>query len=181
MANISYLARGVAALTLKGLFQDIGLPLTELFKEEFTRLHKIQKKSQTDRRRLTVVITFLGELVNFRVAGPQFMFDVLRLCLDDFDRSIELACHALEVCGHFLYRNSASQDMTTTLVETMFKIKNARGNIDTQVSTMVDNAYNMCRPPVLVNKEIIKKPPLHQYIERLLYQDIGVMAVEKVV
>ena len=48
---------------------------------------------------------------------------------------------------------------------------------------MVDNAYNACKPPVLVkNREVEQKPIMHQYIERLLFVEIGSkMSADKVI
>lgn len=175
MRNMPYVARAVAALTLKGLCVDVGPPLTEKLTEEFGRLLQERRWNASDKPRMSVMIKLLAELVNFRVAAPSTMFGLIRGCLDDFDRSIELACIALDICGHFLYRNSESKESITQIVEVVFKMKNSKSDVKPDISMMVDNAYNACKPPVLVNREVEQKPVMHQYIERLLFVEIGTM------
>ncbi|CAI5975264.1 unnamed protein product, partial [Closterium sp. NIES-64] len=65
------------------------------------------------------------------------------------------------------------------MLDIIQRLKNAR-SFDAHHSTLIDNAYFLCRPPDRVAKVVKTYPPLHQYIRKLLYADLSKSTVEKV-
>ena len=58
--------------------------------------------------------------------------------------------------------------------------KKAALHLDGRYNTMIENAYYYCNPPE-VSKEVKKeRPPMQQYIRRLLYKDLSKITTEKV-
>ena len=58
--------------------------------------------------------------------------------------------------------------------------KKAALHLDGRYNTMIENAYYYCNPPE-VSREVKKeRPPMHQYIRRLLYKDLSKITTEKV-
>ena len=58
--------------------------------------------------------------------------------------------------------------------------KKAAMHFDQRYMTMIENAYYYSNPPE-VKKEAVKvRPPLHEYIRKLLYKDLNKITTEKV-
>lgn len=83
-------------------------------------------------------------------------------CLDDFNHhNIDVACNLLETCGRFLYRSPETTIRMTNMLEILMRLKNVK-NLDPRHSTLVENAYYLCKPPERSARVSKSRPPLHQ-------------------
>ena len=58
--------------------------------------------------------------------------------------------------------------------------KKAALHLDSRYSTMIENAYYYSNPPD-VKSEVRKiRPPMHEYLRKLLYKDLSKITTEKV-
>lgn len=53
-------------------------------------------------------------------------------------------------------------------------------HLDARYVTMVENAYYYCNPPPVEKMVKKKRPPLQEYIRKLLYKDLSKVTTEKV-
>uniref|UniRef100_A0A672QXI5 UPF2 regulator of nonsense mediated mRNA decay n=1 Tax=Sinocyclocheilus grahami TaxID=75366 RepID=A0A672QXI5_SINGR len=123
---------------------------------------------------------------DFRFHVSVFLITSLTLCvfvqmlLSDFSHHhIEMACTLLETCGRFLFRSPESHLRTSVLLEQMMRKKQAQ-HLDVRYVTMVENAYYYCNPPPMEKTVRKKRPPLQEYIRKLLYKDLSKVTTEKV-
>lgn len=85
-------------------------------------------------------------------------------CLDDFSHhNIDVACNLLETCGRFLYRSSETTVRMGNMLEILMRLKNVK-NLDPRHSTLVENAYYLCKPPERSARIAKVRPPLHQVL-----------------
>lgn len=58
--------------------------------------------------------------------------------------------------------------------------KKAALHLDSRYTTMIENAYYYSNPPEV--PQMVKKirPPIHEYIRKLLYKDLSKVTTEKV-
>ncbi|OEL33050.1 Regulator of nonsense transcripts UPF2 [Dichanthelium oligosanthes] len=125
-------------------------------------------------------IRFIGELCKFKMAPPTLVFSCLKACLDDFSHhNIDVACNLLETCGRFLYRSPETTIRMANMLEILMRLKNVK-NLDPRHSTLVENAYYLCKPPERSARISKVRPPLHQYIRKLLFSDLDKSTVEHV-
>eukprot|EP00897_Mesotaenium_endlicherianum_P004511 jgi/Mesen1/4088/ME000214S03269 len=173
---LPYYSRMVATLSL--CIKDIAPHLVQMLEEEFHFL--LNKKDQINIESKIKNARFLGELAKFKVASPGLIFNCLKACLDDFrHHSIDMACALLETCGRYLYRTPQARVRMGNMLDIMVRLKNAR-NLDARHTTLVDNAYYMCRPPERSAQKIKIHPPLHQYMKKLLIADLERSSIERV-
>lgn len=53
-------------------------------------------------------------------------------------------------------------------------------HLDARYVTMVENAYYYCNPPPVEKAVRKRRPPLQEYIRKLLYKDLSKVTTEKV-
>lgn len=53
-------------------------------------------------------------------------------------------------------------------------------HLDSRYETMVENAYFYSNPPDTAQTGRPERPPMHNYIRRLLYKDLSKITTEKV-
>lgn len=83
-------------------------------------------------------------------------------CLDDFSHhNIDVACNLLETSGRFLYRSPETTVRMANMLEILMRLKNVK-NLDPRHSTLVENAYYLCKPPERSARVAKVRPPLHQ-------------------
>ncbi|GJN21643.1 hypothetical protein PR202_gb09138 [Eleusine coracana subsp. coracana] len=112
-------------------------------------------------------IRFIGELCKFKMAPPALVFSCLKACLDDFSHhNIDVACNLLETCGRFLYRSPETTIRMANMLEILMRLKNVK-NLDPRHSTLVENAYYLCKPPERSARVAKVRPPLHQVLEEI--------------
>ncbi|CAI9091024.1 OLC1v1025941C1 [Oldenlandia corymbosa var. corymbosa] len=173
---LPYYSRMVA--TLSTCMKDVSSMLLQLLEEEFNFL--INKKDQMNIETKIRNIRFIGELCKFKIASPGLVFSCLKACLDEFSHhNIDVACNLLETCGRFLYRSPETTVRMANMLEILMRLKNVK-NLDPRHSTLVENAYYLCKPPERSARVSKVRPPLHQYIRKLLFSDLDKSSIEHV-
>ncbi|KAG7276632.1 hypothetical protein CRUP_025856 [Coryphaenoides rupestris] len=123
---------------------------------------------------------FRFHLAKFKMFSKTDTLHCLKMLLSDFSHHhIEMACTLLETCGRFLFRSPESHLRTSVLLEQMMRKKQAQ-HLDARYITMVENAYYYCNPPPMEKTVRKRRPPLHEYIRKLLYKDLSKVTTEKV-
>ncbi|KAA8525750.1 hypothetical protein F0562_007599 [Nyssa sinensis] len=164
--------------TLSTCMKDVSSMLLQLLEEEFNFL--INKKDQMNIETKIRNIRFIGELCKFKIAPAGLVFSCLKACLDDFTHhNIDVACNLLETCGRFLYRSPETTVRMANMLEILMRLKNVK-NLDPRHSTLVENAYYLCKPPERSARVSKVRPPLHQYIRKLLFSDLDKSSIEHV-
>ncbi|KAI9082787.1 hypothetical protein K1719_035244 [Acacia pycnantha] len=173
---LPYYSRMVA--TLSTCMKDVSSMLLQMLEEEFNFL--INKKDQMNIETKIRNIRFIGELCKFKIAPAGLVFSCLKACLDDFTHhNIDVACNLLETCGRFLYRSPETTIRMANMLEILMRLKNVK-NLDPRHSTLVENAYYLCKPPERSARVSKVRPPLHQYIRKLLFSDLDKSTIELV-
>ncbi|PSN43999.1 Regulator of nonsense transcripts 2 [Blattella germanica] len=165
---LPFYARFVA--TLHPVVPDVAMELGQFLKQDF-KFH-VRKKIK--------VVRFIGELVKFRMYSKIEALYCLKLLLHDFTHHhIEMCCSLLESCGRFLFRNIDSHQRTKVYLEQMMRKKSVTA-LDSRYVTMIENAYYYVDPPdtaPFVKKE---RPVMHEFIRKILYQDLMKANTDKV-
>ncbi|KAJ6311602.1 hypothetical protein OIU77_013372 [Salix suchowensis] len=65
------------------------------------------------------------------------------------------------------------------MLEILMRLKNVK-NLDPRHSTLVENAYYLCKPPERSARVSKVRPPLYQYIRKLLFSDLDKSSIEHV-
>ncbi|CAH2275596.1 regulator of nonsense transcripts 2 [Pelobates cultripes] len=173
---LPFYARLVA--TLHPCMSDIAEDLCSMLKGDF-RFH-VRKKDQINIETKNKTVRFIGELAKFKMFCKTDTLHCLKMLLSDFSHHhIEMACTLLETCGRFLFRSPDSHLRTSVLLEQMMRKKQAM-HLDARYVTMVENAYYYCNPPPAEKTVRKKRPPLQEYIRKLLYKDLSKVTTEKV-
>lgn len=58
--------------------------------------------------------------------------------------------------------------------------KKSKLPLDSRYTTMIENAYYYSNPPVTPQVTRKERPPMHEYIRKLLYKDLSKVTTEKV-
>ncbi|KAG5267795.1 hypothetical protein AALO_G00225840 [Alosa alosa] len=163
--------------TLHPCMSDVAEDLCSMLKGDF-RFH-IRKKDQINIETKNKTVRFIGELAKFKMFSKTDTLHCLKMLLSDFSHHhIEMACTLLETCGRFLFRSPESHLRTSVLLEQMMRKKQAQ-HLDARYVTMVENAYYYCNPPPMEKTVRKKRPPLQEYIRKLLYKDLSKVTTEK--
>uniref|UniRef100_A0A8C9XP43 Regulator of nonsense transcripts 2 n=1 Tax=Sander lucioperca TaxID=283035 RepID=A0A8C9XP43_SANLU len=164
--------------TLHPCMSDVAEDLCSMLKGDF-RFH-MRKKDQINIETKNKTVRFIGELAKFKMYSKTDTLHCLKMLLSDFTHHhIEMACTLLETCGRFLFRSPESHLRTSVLLEQMMRKKQAQ-HLDARYVTMVENAYYYCNPPPMEKTVKKKRPPLQEYIRKLLYKDLSKVTTEKV-
>ncbi|XP_017341091.1 regulator of nonsense transcripts 2 isoform X1 [Ictalurus punctatus] len=164
--------------TLHPCMSDVAEDLCSMLKGDF-RFH-VRKKDQINIETKNKTVRFIGELAKFKMFSKTDTLHCLKMLLSDFSHHhIEMACTLLETCGRFLFRSPESHLRTSVLLEQMMRKKQAQ-HLDARYVTMVENAYYYCNPPPMEKTVRKKRPPLQEYIRKLLYKDLSKVTTEKV-
>ena len=116
---------------------------------------------------------YIGEAAKFGLISRQEATTCFRILLLDFSiGAIEMICGLLESAGRFLFRSPDSHQKTKLLLDQLKKKKAAK-SLDPRLNAQLDNAIYCCNPPTDVQREIVKRPVLHEYIRSLLYSDLS--------
>ncbi|XP_063782946.1 regulator of nonsense transcripts 2 isoform X2 [Pseudophryne corroboree] len=173
---LPFYARLVA--TLHPCMTDVAEDLCSMLKGDF-KFH-VRKKDQINIETKNKTVRFIGELAKFKMFSRTDTLHCLKMLLSDFSHHhIEMACTLLETCGRFLFRSPDSHLRTSVLLEQMMRKKQAM-HLDARYVTMVENAYYYCNPPPAEKTVRKKRPPLQEYIRKLLYKDLSKVTTEKV-
>jgi len=173
---LSFYSRLVAAL--EPCMPDVPVQLCALLKQDF-RWH-VRKKDQINIESKLKVCRFIGELTKFSMfSKADVLFCIKQLLFDFSHHHIEMACTIFESCGAFLFRSPDSHRRTKIYLEQMLR-KKAAMSLDSRYTTMIENAYYMVAPPDTPQEAKRERPPLHQYIRKLIYTDLNKTNTEKI-
>uniref|UniRef100_A0A8D0HB34 Regulator of nonsense transcripts 2 n=1 Tax=Sphenodon punctatus TaxID=8508 RepID=A0A8D0HB34_SPHPU len=156
---LPFYARLVA--TLHPCMSDVAEDLCSMLKGDF-RFH-VRKKDQINIETKNKTVRFVGELTKFKMFSKNDTLHCLKMLLSDFSH------HHIEM----------SHLRTSVLLEQMMRKKQAM-HLDARYVTMVENAYYYCNPPPAEKTVKKKRPPLQEYIRKLLYKDLSKVTTEKV-
>lgn len=91
-----------------------------------------------------------------------------------------MACNLLETCGRFLFCSVDSHQRTKVYLEQMMR-KKAVTALDSRYVTIIENAYYFVNPPECTASVSRKdRPNIHEFIRKLLYQDLSKTNTDKV-
>ena len=172
---LPYYSRIAAILTR--VHPEVGPSLCKMLEDEFESL-VTKKFKNLDETRIRNV-RFLGELTKFKLLPFSVVFAFLKVLLDDFTASnIDALAALLETTGRFLFRTPETAVRMSNILEVMMRLKNAK-NLDPRQNTLIENAFYSSRPPEKsIDKEEV--PPLHQYIEHLIFSRLSPSNVSQV-
>ncbi|UYV64261.1 UPF2 [Cordylochernes scorpioides] len=173
---LPFYARFVAIL--HPVMMDISNELVSLLKHDF-KFH-VKKKDQINIESKVKTVRYIGELVKFQVfSRNDALFFLKTLLLDFSHHHIEMACNLLETCGRFLLRSPETHQRTKIYLDQMMRKKMVRA-LDSRYITMIENAFYYCNPPDAPAATKVERPPLHEYIRKLLYKDLTKNNTEKI-
>ncbi|XP_019633451.1 PREDICTED: regulator of nonsense transcripts 2-like [Branchiostoma belcheri] len=164
--------------TLQPCTPDVADDLVAMLKGDF-RFH-VRKKDQINLESKLKTVRFIGEMTKFGVFPKKETLHCLKMLLLDFrHHQIEMACALLESCGRFLYRSPDSHLRTKVLLEQMMRKKTVM-HMNERYTTLIENAFYYCNPPEVERTPVKVRPPMHEYIRKLLYKDLSKITTEKV-
>ncbi|XP_063230825.1 regulator of nonsense transcripts 2-like [Bacillus rossius redtenbacheri] len=173
---LPFYARLVAIL--HPVMPDVAAELGQFLKQDFK--YHIRKKDQINIESKIKVVRFIGELVKFKMYSKIEALYCLKLLLHDFTHHhIEMCCNLLESCGRFLFRHPDSHQRTKAYLEQMMRKKSVTA-LDSRYVTMIENAYYHVNPPELAPCVKKERPPMHEFIRKILYQDLTKPSTDKV-
>lgn len=170
------MARFVATINL--VSRDVATDLCHMLKMEF-KWH-IKKKNQMNIESKIKIVRFIGEMVKFGLYPKIEALFCLKILLHDFQHhQIEMACSFLEVTGQYLYNCRDSRLRTNIYLEQMIRLKTVTA-LDSRHSAQIENVYYLVKPPDIdTNKEKKQRPPLHDFIRHLIFEELNKNNVEK--
>lgn len=164
--------------TLYPCMPDVASDLVQLLKGDF-RWH-VRKKDQINIESKLKTVRFIGELVKFKLFPKSEALHCLKMLMFDFSHhNIEMACALLDSCGRFLYRSQDSHHRTKIYLDVMMRKKSAL-HLESRYTTMIENAFYYSNPPETQQSAQKVRPPMHEYIRKLLYKDLSKVTTEKV-
>ena len=167
------------AAILYPVMPEVGNELCSMLKHDFK--YHVHKKDQINIESKIKVVRYIGELVKFKLYSKIEALYCLKVLLHDFTHHhIEMACNLLETCGRFLFCSPDSHQRTKVYLEQMMR-KKAVTALDSRYVTIIENAYYFVNPPESVSSVSKKdRPPIHEFIRKLLYQDLSKTNTDKV-
>lgn len=165
---LRYFSRFVAIM--HPYFKDIGVTLVKRLEDEFYSL--LRQKDQTNSPSKIWNARFLAELTKFRVCPPNTVLNFLKQCLDDFiGYNVHVVCELVDSCGRWLVNLPETRVRANNLLDHMAHLKNSKA-FHVTLEILIDNALQTARPPERVVKAVKQIPPIHQYIQRLLFLEL---------
>nr|CAD7416134.1 unnamed protein product [Timema poppensis] len=155
---------------LEPAMPEIAEELGKLLKHEF-KFH-VKKKDQINIETKIKVVRFIGELVKFRVFSYIEVLQCFKRLLNNFTHhQIEMFCNLLETCGRFLFKHPDYSSLIRVYIDQMMRVKSAT-ILDPHYVTMIENAYYHVLPPERPIHMKKKRPPMHEFIRKLLFEDL---------
>ena len=166
------------AATLHSCVPEVSEHLVLMLFRDF-RFH-IRKKDQIHIESKVKTVRFIGEMTKFGLIPAADTLNCLKILVLEFSpHTIEMACALLETCGRFLLRTPASHLRAKVLLEQLIRKRTAKV-LDQRYSTLIDNAWYTCEPPETETVMAKPRPPLHEYIRKLIFRDLSRSTVEKI-
>lgn len=174
---LPFYARFVAIL--QPALPEVGTELCHMLKQDFK--YHVRKKDQINIESKIKVARFIGELVKFNLYSKIEALYCIRVLLQEFSHHhIEMTCNLLEVCGRYLFYSPDSHQRTKVYLEQMMRKKSVMV-LDSRYVTQIENAYYYVNPPDSVAIAKKERPVMHQFIRKLLFQDLQKNNTDKIV
>ncbi|XP_017055952.1 regulator of nonsense transcripts 2 [Drosophila ficusphila] len=172
---LPYLSRFVAIVHLCNT--DMAADLTDLLRKEF-KWH-IRKKNQLNIESKLKIVRFIGELVKFGLFKKFDALGCLKMLLRDFQHhQIEMACAFVEVSGVYLYNCRDSRLLMNVFLDQMLRLKTATA-MDSRHAAQIESVYYLVKPPESAKREPTIRPPMHEYIRHLIFEELCKQNVER--
>ncbi|XP_016994688.2 regulator of nonsense transcripts 2 [Drosophila takahashii] len=172
---LPYLSRFVAIVHLCNT--DVATDLAELLRKEF-KWH-IRKKNQLNIESKLKIVRFIGELVKFGLFKKFDALGCLKMLLRDFQHhQIEMACAFVEVSGVYLYNCRDARLLMNVFLDQMLRLKTATA-MDSRHSAQIESVYYLVKPPESSKREPTVRPPMHEYIRHLIFEELCKQNVER--
>lgn len=157
---------------------EIGNELCQMLRQDFK--YHVRKKDQINIESKIKVVRYIGELVKFKLYSKLEALFCVKVLLHDFSHHhIEMACNLLEVSGRYLFCNPDTHHRTKIYLEQMMR-KKAVMALDSRYVTQIENAYYYVNPPESVAVPRKQRPLMHQFIRKLVYQDLQKNNTDKI-
>lgn len=172
---LPFLSRFVAIVNLCNT--DVALDLSELLRKEF-KWH-IRMKNQLNIESKIKIVRFMGEMVKFGLLKKFDALSCLKILLRDFQHhQIEMACAFIEVAGVYLYNCKDTRWLMNTFLDQMLRLKTATA-LDSRHAAQVENVYYLVKPPETIKQDVVLRPPIHEYIRHLIFEELNKQNVER--
>ncbi|KAG6450375.1 hypothetical protein O3G_MSEX006590 [Manduca sexta] len=166
------------AAILYPVLSDVCVDLCQMLKQDFK--YHVRKKDQINIESKIKVVRFIGELVKFGLYSKMEALFCLKVLLHDFKHHhIEMACNLLETCGRYLYCNSDTHQRTVIYLQQMMRKKTVSA-LDSRYVTQIENAFYYVCPPETPAQPKEEEPPMHQFIRKILHEDLQKSNEEKI-
>ncbi|XP_030569622.1 regulator of nonsense transcripts 2 isoform X1 [Drosophila novamexicana] len=172
---LPYLSRFVAIVHMCNT--DVAADLSDLLRKEF-KWH-IRKKNQLNIESKLKIVRFIGELVKFGLFKKFDALGCLKMLLRDFiHHHIEMACAFVEVSGVYLYNCRDSRLLMNVFLDQMLRMKTATA-MDSRHAAQIESVYYLVKPPESAKREMTPRPPMHEYIRHLIFEELCKQNVER--
>ncbi|XP_026726876.1 regulator of nonsense transcripts 2 isoform X1 [Trichoplusia ni] len=166
------------AAILYPVLPDVCVDLCQMLKQDFK--YHVRKKDQINIESKIKVVRFIGELVKFSLYSKMEALYCLKVLLHDFKHHhIEMACNLLETCGRYLYCNPDTHQRTMIYLQQMMRKKTVSA-LDSRYVTQIENAFYYVCPPEAPAQPKEEEPPMHQFIRKVLHEDLQKSNEEKI-
>ncbi|CAG9566638.1 unnamed protein product [Danaus chrysippus] len=166
------------ASILYPVLPDVCVDLCQMLKQDFK--YHVRKKDQINIESKIKVVRFIGELVKFGLYSKMEALYCLKVLLHDFKHHhIEMACNLLETCGRYLYCNPDTHQRTMIYLQQMMRKKTVSA-LDSRYVTQIENAFYYVCPPEAPAQPKEEEPPMHQFIRKILHEDLQKSNEEKI-
>ncbi|KAH8420290.1 hypothetical protein KR009_008822, partial [Drosophila setifemur] len=172
---LPFLSRFVAIVHMCNT--DVAADLSELLRKEL-KWH-IRKKNQLNIESKLKIVRFIGELVKFGLFKKFDALGCLKMLLRDFQHhQIEMACAFVEVCGVYLYNCRDARLLMNVFMDQMLRMKTATA-MDSRHSAQIESVFYLVKPPESSKREPTPRPPMHEYIRHVIFEELCKQNVER--
>lgn len=172
---LPFLSRFVAIINLVNT--SVASELSEMLRKEF-KWH-IRKKNQLNIESKIKIVRFIGEMVKFGLCKKFDALGCLKMLLRDFQHhQIEMACAFIEVAGVYLYNCRDSRLLTNVFLDQMLRLKTNTA-LDSRHAAQIESVYYLVKPPDSIKQDVVLRPPIHEYIRHLIFEELCKQNVDR--
>lgn len=142
------LSAGFATAIYKVIGMDLGAQIVQELVDRFSHYYAQAKAAALDGpdvpKQTSNLITFLSQLYNFQLVGPNLLFDYIRFLLSDLSElNAELLLRIVRMCGPALRQDDpmALKDIVTLIRPAVAKVGEDKLSVRTKF--MIDTIYNL--------------------------------------
>lgn len=118
-------------------------------------------------------IRYVSECVKFRLFPPGLVLNAFSSLLEDLTpHRIEMITHLAAGCGYFLLHSRLTEERFRGLMSRMLRLSSARHLPPEQECRLQEVYYELCEGEGETGGQKETKPPLHLFIEKLIFKDL---------